>query len=118
MTVVLAALSAICGRRDDGPAHRLRPIAIGADASVHGVLQATGLLFFAFAGYARIATLGEEVRDPARTIPRAIPLALGIALIVYAVVAVAAAGRVRQPAASAVRCTDCRCGARRRYSRM
>ncbi|MEU1189658.1 hypothetical protein ABZ421_18955, partial [Streptomyces sp. NPDC005859] len=31
---------------------------------------------FAFAGYARIATLGEEVRDPARTIPRAIPLAL------------------------------------------
>jgi APA family basic amino acid/polyamine antiporter len=37
-----------------------------------------------------IATLGEEVRDPARTIPRAIPLALGITLIVYAVVAVAA----------------------------
>jgi APA family basic amino acid/polyamine antiporter len=45
-------------------------------------------LFFAFAGYARIATLGEEVRDPARTIPRAIPIALGIALLVYAVVAV------------------------------
>ncbi len=35
---------------------------------VHGVLQAAGLLFFAFAGYARIATLGEEVRDPQRTI--------------------------------------------------
>jgi APA family basic amino acid/polyamine antiporter len=35
-----------------------------------GVLQAAGLLFFAFAGYARIATLGEEVRDPARTIPQ------------------------------------------------
>jgi APA family basic amino acid/polyamine antiporter len=47
------------------------------------------LLFFAFAGYARIATLGEEVRDPARTIPRAIPIALGITLAVYAVVAVA-----------------------------
>ena len=42
------------------------------------------MLFFAFAGYARIATLGEEVRDPARTIPRAIPLALrGIVLVVY-----------------------------------
>ncbi|GAA2968494.1 APC family permease [Streptomyces enissocaesilis] len=54
-----------------------------------GVLQAAGLLFFAFAGYARIATLGEEVRDPARTIPRAIPVALGIALVVYACVAVA-----------------------------
>lgn len=56
--------------------------------SVGGVLQAAGLLFFAFAGYARIATLGEEVRDPARTIPRAIPLALGITLAVYATMAV------------------------------
>lgn len=58
--------------------------------SVPGVLQAAGLLFFAFAGYARIATLGEEVRDPARTIPRAIPIALAITLVVYALVAVAA----------------------------
>ncbi|VFA93662.1 Serine/threonine exchanger SteT [Nocardia farcinica] len=54
------------------------------------VLQAAGLLFFAFAGYARIATLGEEVREPHRTIPRAIRLALGLALAVYALVAVAA----------------------------
>lgn len=61
-----------------------------ADATVGGVIQAAGLLFFAFAGYARIATLGEEVRDPAHTIPRAIPLALAIALAVYALVAVAA----------------------------
>jgi APA family basic amino acid/polyamine antiporter len=53
-----------------------------------GVLEAAGLLFFAFAGYARIATLGEEVREPERTIPRAIPLALGVALAVYATVAV------------------------------
>jgi len=56
---------------------------------VYGVLQAAGLLFFAFAGYARIATLGEEVRDPERTIPRAIPLALGIAIALYLVVGVA-----------------------------
>ena len=53
-----------------------------------GVLQAAGLLFFAFAGYARIATLGEEVRDPARTIPRAIGIALTITFAVYAVLAV------------------------------
>jgi basic amino acid/polyamine antiporter, APA family len=59
-------------------------------ASGYGVLQAAGLLFFAFAGYARIATLGEEVADPARVIPRAIPIALAIALAVYAVVAVSA----------------------------
>ncbi|MFC5824280.1 APC family permease [Nonomuraea insulae] len=55
-----------------------------------GVAQAAGLLFFAFAGYARIATLGEEVRDPARTIPRAVGIALGITLAVYALVALAA----------------------------
>ncbi|MGW1678260.1 APC family permease [Saccharopolyspora sp. NPDC002376] len=55
----------------------------------YGILQAAGLLFFAFAGYARIATLGEEVRDPHRTIPHAIPLALGITVIVYAVVGLA-----------------------------
>ena len=59
----------------------------GEDVSVAGVLQAAGLLFFAFAGYARIATLGEEVRNPAHTIPRAIPIALGITLVVYAIVA-------------------------------
>lgn len=55
---------------------------------VGGVLQAAGLMFFAFAGYARIATLGEEVRDPARTIPRAIRLSLAITLAVYVAVAV------------------------------
>jgi basic amino acid/polyamine antiporter, APA family len=57
---------------------------------VRGVLESAGLLFFAFAGYARIATLGEEVIDPARTIPKAIPLALAIALAVYATVAISA----------------------------
>lgn len=56
--------------------------------SPYGVLQSAGLLFFAFAGYARIATLGEEVRDPQRTIPRAIVTAFLIAVSVYAVVAV------------------------------
>ena len=55
-----------------------RPTWPGPGPGVHGVLQAAGLLFFAFAGYARVATLGEEVVDPARTIPRAVPLALGI----------------------------------------
>jgi APA family basic amino acid/polyamine antiporter len=57
---------------------------------VYGVLQSAGLLFFAFAGYARVATLGEEVRDPERTIPRAIPLALGITVVVYAAVGLTA----------------------------
>jgi APA family basic amino acid/polyamine antiporter len=89
VAVVLAVLAAVvvgCLVSGEADAGRLD---IGASDGVGGVLQAAGLLFFAFAGYARIATLGEEVRDPARTIPRAIPLALGIALVVYAGVAVA-----------------------------
>ncbi|GEP47695.1 APC family permease [Microbacterium saccharophilum] len=53
----------------------------------YGILQSAGLLFFAFAGYARIATMGEEVRDPRRTIPRAIVGALALVLVVYALVA-------------------------------
>ncbi|MDG4806538.1 APC family permease [Micromonospora sp. WMMD1120] len=60
--------------------------------SVRGVLTAAGLLFFAFAGYARIATLGEEVRDPRRTIPRAVPVALGVVLVIYLVLAVITLG--------------------------
>jgi APA family basic amino acid/polyamine antiporter len=79
-----------------------------------GILRSAGLLFFAFAGYARIATLGEEVEDPARTIPRAIPRALGIVLVVYAVVAVSALAAVgpealarsTAPLATAVRAGD------------
>ncbi|MTE19786.1 amino acid permease [Streptomyces sp. TRM43335] len=90
VAVVLAVLAAVvvaCLTSGEADAARLE---IGSDVTVAGVLQAAGLLFFAFAGYARIATLGEEVRDPERTIPRAIPLALGITLVVYAAVAVAA----------------------------
>lgn len=59
-----------------------------AAAGWYGTLQASGLLFFAFAGYARVATLGEEVRDPARTVPRAVLLALAGATAVYATVGV------------------------------
>ena len=58
------------------------------DLTAYGVLQGAGLLFFAFAGYARIATMGEEVVDPARTIPRAIAIALSGAVVVYALIAV------------------------------
>jgi APA family basic amino acid/polyamine antiporter len=90
VAVVLAVLAAVVVAAFTSGAAVAARLDVGADASVGGVLQAAGLLFFAFAGYARIATLGEEVRDPARTIPRAIPLALGITLAVYAVVAVAA----------------------------
>ena len=53
----------------------------------YGVLQSAGLIFFAFAGYARVATMGEEVRSPQRTIPRAIVTSLGLTLLIYATIA-------------------------------
>ncbi|QAV69395.1 amino acid permease [Salinibacterium sp. UTAS2018] len=57
-----------------------------AAPNAYGILQSAGILFFAFAGYARIATLGEEVRDPQRSIPRAIMGALAIAVVLYAAI--------------------------------
>lgn len=62
------------------------PVATPTTTTLAGVLEGAGLLFFAFAGYARIVTLGEEVRTPERTIPRAVGLALVIVLVVYGAV--------------------------------
>jgi basic amino acid/polyamine antiporter, APA family len=87
VAVVLAVLAGVVAAvMISGRADPARVTLTGGSPT--GVLQAAGLLFFAFAGYARIATLGEEVRDPARTIPRAIGIALTITFAVYAVLAV------------------------------
>ncbi len=56
------------------------------------ILHATALMFVAYTGYGRIATLGEEVREPRRTIPRAIVLALVVALVLYLAVTAVAVG--------------------------
>lgn len=90
VTVVLLSLAVVvaAGWLGADTAPGMPAVLIEADKGWYGVLQSAGLLFFAFAGYARIATMGEEVRDPARTIPRAIQIALGLAVAVYAVVAV------------------------------
>ncbi|MGV9303317.1 APC family permease [Nonomuraea sp. NPDC003727] len=91
VALVLAVLAAVVvagltgGKAPSTPWHAVPE----APVAPWEVLQAAGLLFFAFAGYARIATLGEEVRDPERTIPRAVPIALGITLVVYTLVALA-----------------------------
>jgi APA family basic amino acid/polyamine antiporter len=57
---------------------------------VAGLLQAAALCFVAYTGYGRIATLGEEVRDPQRTIPRAIVTTVFVTAALY--IAVAAVG--------------------------
>lgn len=58
------------------------------------LLHATALMFVAYTGYGRIATLGEEVRDPRHTIPRAIAITLGVALLLYMCVAVTGAAAI------------------------
>ena len=60
----------------------------GALGIVLALVQAAALMFFAFAGYARVATLGEEVVEPRRTIPRAILLALAAVGALYLVLSV------------------------------
>jgi APA family basic amino acid/polyamine antiporter len=85
LAVVIAAWTG-----DGTSLDRITPI----DASAYDILQSAGLLFFAFAGYARIATLGEEVRDPEITIPKAVPRALLFVLAVYLVVGVSAVSAV------------------------
>jgi APA family basic amino acid/polyamine antiporter len=61
-----------------------------APSGTGGILRATGLLFFAYTGYSRIATLVEEVRNPKRTIPIATITALGSAVVLYLLVAITA----------------------------
>lgn len=80
VVLLVTVLLSLVGERS-APLDRTAPVGPA------GVLQGAGLLFFAFAGYARLATLGEEVRDPRRTIPRAVTIALGVTAVVYALVA-------------------------------
>jgi APA family basic amino acid/polyamine antiporter len=61
-------------------------------------LGAAALIFVAYTGYGRIATLGEEILEPRRNIPRALLAAIGVSLAVYLVVATALL-RTHQPAA-------------------
>ncbi|HUP48645.1 MAG TPA: amino acid permease [Thermoanaerobaculia bacterium] len=72
------------------PGH-LRPF---APRGARGVLEAAAILFFAYTGYARIATLGEEVREPRTTIPRAVIITIGSAILLYSAVALVAVGLV------------------------
>ncbi|HET8926957.1 MAG TPA: amino acid permease [Microbacterium sp.] len=88
VAIALLALAVAVAAAIGAPVHSGWQPGELVDAGAYGILQSAGLIFFAFAGYARIATMGEEVRDPQRTIPRAIVLAFVGALVVYAAVAV------------------------------
>lgn len=89
VTVVLVGLATAVAAALTVGSPDVGRLSLGAgEAGPYDVLQSAALLFFAFAGYARIATLAEEVRDPRRTIPRAITLALLLTVLVYATVGV------------------------------
>lgn len=79
---------AAAGLWDGGLAAVLGAGSGGVGGIALAVIQAAALMFFAFAGYARVATLGEEVTDPRRTIPRAILLALAAVCGLYLVLSV------------------------------
>lgn len=88
--VVMVLLALVIASFGAGGQADLARIEWPNSVGLYDIWQSAGLLFFAFAGYARIATMGEEVRDPQRTIPRAILIALSVAAVIYAVVAVGA----------------------------
>ncbi len=60
------------------------------DTSPSAILYGSALMFVAYTGYGRIATLGEEVANPRRTIPKAIILAMVVIVLLYLLVSLTA----------------------------
>ena len=88
--VVVGLPTAISGSREN-----LTPFFNStANDELEAFLYSTALMFVAFTGYARIATLGEEVKEPRRTIPRAIIVTLIVTALLYISVAVVAISSV------------------------
>lgn len=69
----------------------------GEAGTLPALLQASALMFVAYTGYGRVATLGEEVRDPQRTIPRAILATLLVTMVLYISVAFVGVGVLGAP---------------------
>lgn len=92
VSLTLCSLSyfVVAGIPSFAPAN-LRPFAPGGWT---GIAESAALLFFAFTGYARIATLGEEVREPKQTIPKAVIITLVLSIILYSAIALVAVGEV------------------------
>lgn len=80
------------------PSFRMANLQPFAPAGWRGTMEAAAILFFAYTGYARIATLAEEVREPRRTIPRATIITITGAVLLYFAVAIVALGAVGAPA--------------------
>lgn len=86
--LVVVGVRSLGGAGLQGPGSVLPSSATGW----RGLLHATALMFVAYTGYGRIATLGEEIRDPRRSIPKAIVLALLASMGLYLGVGLVAMG--------------------------
>ena len=62
------------------------------DSSIGSILHATALMFVAYTGYGRIATMSEEVREPRKTIPKAIIFILVLTMLLYMAIAIVFVG--------------------------
>lgn len=91
VVVTIAALVALIAAAAATVPSRFTVAGLGLDHPIGlGLFEASALMFVAFTGYGRIATMGEEVRDPQRTIPRAIITTLVVSAAIYIAVAIAA----------------------------
>lgn len=88
VTVTVGALGAFVALG----APRVSAAAFSGGADPRSFLEATALLFVAYTGYGRIATLGEEIREPARNIPRAMIATLAVTTLLYLAVAAVLVG--------------------------
>ncbi len=99
VSVTLLALAAFVvfgapAAADGAGANLLPMLPAGEPEAWRRFLYATALMFVAFTGYGRVATLGEEIRDPRRNIPRAIITTLLVTSLLYVAVALVAIGAV------------------------
>ena len=99
VSVTLLALASFIvlglpGAAVDGGSNLVPLLPSNGTGSTHSFLYATALMFVAYTGYGRIATLGEEVIEPERTIPRAIIVTLGLTAALYISVSIVAIGSV------------------------
>lgn len=105
VSLTLVALIAFvvvgAGEARIGAGEMIGQVAAAVRASPAGLLEATALIFVAYTGYGRIATLGEEVRAPATTIPRAVVVTLALTMALYTAVGSVAVATVGAPAFAA-----------------
>lgn len=97
LSALLAFIAAGLPAAVDGASTHLSGFFDGHDSGIKGLLHASALMLVAYTGYGRIATLGEEIRDPVRSIPRSIIITLLVTMILYASVAFVAVASVGAP---------------------